>query len=127
MAADHPQHLHTDAVLNISPTLKMSEGTDLTLARVYPHWFLMLQPSPLPEQMHAGQVPFTTLGRALKIPTLAPWGQAGVIAFMFDCLADWHAVETNVVGRIFPCEYFISEETLVEIRPFLNKHPLKIK
>ena len=87
----------------------------------------MLQPTPLPEQMHAGQVPFNTLGRVLKMPILALWGQAGVIASMFDCLADWHAFAANVVGRIFPCGHFIPEETLAEIRPFFGKHPLEIK
>jgi len=63
MAADHPQHVHTVAVLDISPTLKMFERTDMQFAKAYYHWFFMLQPSPEPEQMLAGRVPFNILGR----------------------------------------------------------------
>ncbi len=186
MAADHPQHVRTATVLDISPTLKMFERTDMAFARAYYHWFLMLQPTPLPEQMLAGQVPFYILGRVgreepdlslfseqavseyvrcfadpaaihascedyraagtidlehdrtdraagrvLKMPLLALWGQAGVIASMFDCLADWREVAANVVGRALPCGHFIPEEapqeTLAEIGAFLRKHPLETK
>lgn len=186
MAADHPQHVHTATVLDISPTLKMFERTDMAFARAYYHWFFMLQPSPLPEQMLAGRVPHYILGRVgreepdlslfseqavseyvrcfadpaaihascedyraagtidlehdrtdraagrvLKMPLLALWGQTGVVASMFDCLADWREVAANVVGRALPCGHFIPEEapqeTLAEIGAFLRMHPLETK
>ena len=63
LAVDHPQRVHTLSVLDISPTLKMFERTDMAFARAYYHWFLMLQPPPLPEEMLAGRVPFNILGR----------------------------------------------------------------
>jgi haloacetate dehalogenase len=63
LAADHGPRVHTLTVLDISPTLKMFESTNMAFARAYYHWFLMLQPSPLPERMLAGQVPFNILGR----------------------------------------------------------------
>ena len=144
----------------------------------------MLQPSPLPEQMLAGQVPFYILGRVgrkepdlspfseqavseyvrcfadsaaihascedyraagtidlehdrtdraagrvLTMPLLALWGQNGVIASMFDCLADWREVADKVVGKALPCGHFIPEEapqeTLAEISAFLRQHPLE--
>ncbi len=63
MAADHPDKVHTLTVMDISPTLRMFERTDMEFARAYYHWFFMLQPPPLPEQMLAGKVPFNILGR----------------------------------------------------------------
>jgi haloacetate dehalogenase len=62
-AADHPDHVATVTVIDISPTLKMFERTDMAFAKAYYHWFLMLQSPPLPEEMLAGRVPFNILGR----------------------------------------------------------------
>ena len=66
LAIDHADRVHTLSVLDISPTLKMFESCDMTLARAYYHWYLMLQPPPLPEQLLAGKVPLYILeiGRA---------------------------------------------------------------
>lgn len=184
LAADHPQRVHTLAVLDISPTLKMFESTDMDFAKAYYHWFLMLQPPPLPEQMLAGRVPFNILGRVgreepdlskfdenavreyvrcfadpaaihascedyraagsidlehdradraagrkLRVPLLTLWGGEGVIARMFDCLADWREVAQDVSGRALPCGHFVPEEapeeTLAEIQAFLRRHPLE--
>ena len=63
LAIDHADRVHTLTVLDISPTLKMFESCDMTLARAYYHWYLMLQPPPLPEQLLAGNVPLYILGR----------------------------------------------------------------
>lgn len=184
LAADHPRRVHTLAVLDISPTLKMFESTNLAFATAYYHWFLMLQPPPLPEQMLAGRVPFNILGRVgraepdlsrfseqavreyircfadpaaihascedyraagtidlehdradraggrkLPMPVLALWGSEGVIARLFDCLADWREVAADVSGRALPCGHFVPEEapaeTLAEITAFLRRHPLE--
>jgi haloacetate dehalogenase len=38
-------------VLDIAPTLDMYEATDMDFARAYFHWFLLIQPAPLPEIM----------------------------------------------------------------------------
>lgn len=184
LAADHPRRVHTLAVLDISPTLKMFESTNLAFATAYYHWFLMLQPPPLPEQMLAGRVPFNILGRVgreepdlgkfddeavreyvrcfadpaaihascedyraagtidlehdradraagrkLRMPVLALWGDEGVVARLFDCLADWREVAEDVSGRALPCGHFVPEEapaeTLAEITAFLRRHPLE--
>ena len=63
LARDHGKRVQTLTVLDISPTLKMFENTNLAFATAYDHWFRRLQPAPLPEKMLQGIVPFNILGR----------------------------------------------------------------
>ena len=63
LARDHAARVRTLTVLDISPTLKMYESTDMAFARAYYHWFFLIQPAPLPEKLLAGQVPYYILGR----------------------------------------------------------------
>jgi haloacetate dehalogenase len=63
LTRDNEASVRTLTVLDVSPTLKMFESTNLAFATAYYHWFMMLQPPPLPENMLAGQVPFNILGR----------------------------------------------------------------
>lgn len=51
LAADHPDAVARVAVLDISPTLAMYERTDMAFARAYWHWFFLIQPAPIPEQL----------------------------------------------------------------------------
>lgn len=182
LAADHAERVQTLTVLDISPTLKMFERTDMAFAKAYYHWFLMLQPSPQPEEMLAGRVPFNILGRVgrdqpdlskfadeavaeyvrcfgdpaaihascedyraagtidlehdradrgrkLQMPVLALWGAQGVIASLFDCLADWREVAADVTGHALDCGHFVPEEapeaTLAQIEQFLLLHPMR--
>ena len=182
LAADHAERVQTLTVLDISPTLKMFERTDMAFAKAYYHWFLMLQPPPLPEEMLAGRVPFNVLGRVgrdqpdlskfageavaeyvrcfddpaaihascedyraagsidlehdradrgrkLQMPVLALWGAQGVIASLFDCLADWREVAADVEGHALDCGHFVPEEapeaTLAQIEQFLLRHPMR--
>ena len=39
------------------------------------------------------------LARKIRMPLLALWGRQGVIEALFDCLADWREVATDVRGR----------------------------
>jgi haloacetate dehalogenase len=54
LALDHAQRLQRLCVLDIAPTLDMYAATDMEFARAYYHWFHLIQPSPLPETMIAG-------------------------------------------------------------------------
>lgn len=53
LARDHGERVRSLAVLDISPTLKMYESTSMAFARAYYHWFLFIQPEPVPEKMVA--------------------------------------------------------------------------
>ena len=68
MARDHGNRVRTLTVLDISPTLRMYEATDLAFARAYYHWFFLIQPPPLPETLLAGHVPSYILGRIGRGP-----------------------------------------------------------
>jgi haloacetate dehalogenase len=60
--------------------------------------------------------------KKLAIPLLALWGRQGVIEALFDCLADWREVATDVRGRALQCGHFIPEEKpddlVAELRRF---------
>jgi haloacetate dehalogenase len=51
MALDHPDRVKKLAVLDISPTLKMYQQTDMVFATAYYHWFFLIQPAPIPETL----------------------------------------------------------------------------
>ena len=181
LARDHGKRVRTLTVLDISPTLKMYQSTDMKFARAYYHWFFLIQKAPLPEKLLAGRVPSYILGRLgrgrsglkhfskqalaeyvrafknprtihatcedyrasasidlvhdkqdqrrkIRMPLLAIWGQHGVINALFDCLADWREVASDVRGRALACGHFIPEEKpkelLAELRRFLGTYPV---
>ena len=64
LALDHPQCVSRLALIDIAPTLDMYAATDMHFARAYYHWFLLIQPAPLPERLLAGD-PTYFLHRAL--------------------------------------------------------------
>lgn len=63
-------------------------------------------------------------GVRVRCPMLVVWGERGVVAKMFDPLADWTAkCSATVIGRKLPAGHFIPEEVpgalLAELEPFL--------
>lgn len=179
LARDYGNRVKTLTVMDISPTLKMYESTDMAFATAYYHWFFLIQKPPLPEKMIAAMGPKYILGRIgrgkggiklfdkralaeyvrcfrdprtvhatcedyraaatidldhdrkdlrrkIRMPVLALWGKQGVVERMFDCLADWREVATNVTGRSIDCGHFLPEEkpaeVLRELRKFLARY-----
>ena len=172
LARDHGKRVRTLTVLDISPTLKMYESTNMQFAKAYYHWFFLIQEAPLPEKMLKGVGPgyiLMRLGRGksgikvfdkralaeyqrcfdphstcedyraaatidlvhdrksrgkIAMPVLALWGRQGVIAALFNCLADWREVAADVRGRALQCGHFIPEEKpkelVEELRGFLK-------
>ena len=51
MALDHPERVEKLAVLDIAPTHIMYTTADMEFARVYYHWFFLIQPYDLPEKL----------------------------------------------------------------------------
>jgi len=51
LALDHADAVTRLVVLDIAPTLAMYEQTTETFARAYWHWFVLIQPAPLPERL----------------------------------------------------------------------------
>ncbi len=82
MALDHPSRVRSMAVLDIAPTRHMYERTDFAFARAYYHWFFLIQPEPLPEQLIGADPLFFlryTLGR----------GSAGLRPFSAEAMAEY--------------------------------------
>ena len=51
LGLDHPDCIEAMALLDIAPTREMYAGTTWDFARAYWHWFFLIQPHPLPEQI----------------------------------------------------------------------------
>ena len=51
LARDHGGRVRSLAVLDISPTLRVLENTDMAMARAFYHWFFLIQSAPMPERM----------------------------------------------------------------------------
>jgi haloacetate dehalogenase len=64
------------------------------------------------------------LKRKLAIPVLTLWARHSPVGALFDCLADWKEVATDVRGRVLNCGHFIPEERpqelLGELRRFFR-------
>ena len=58
LALDHPQQLSRLTLIDIAPTLDMYDATDKAFASAYYHWFLLIQPAPLPERLLSGDPKF---------------------------------------------------------------------
>ncbi|HYG55419.1 MAG TPA: alpha/beta hydrolase [Burkholderiales bacterium] len=61
----------------------------------------------------------------ITMPVLALWARHSPVGALFDCLADWREVATDVRGREINCGHFIPEEAprilLAELRRFLKE------
>jgi haloacetate dehalogenase len=54
LAVDHPDAVQKLMLLDIAPTLAMYEQTSMDFAQSYWWWFFLIQPSPFPETLIAG-------------------------------------------------------------------------
>lgn len=58
LALDHPQAVRSLMLLDISPTSTMYAQTDKAFASAYFHWFMLIQPKPLPETLVGNSASF---------------------------------------------------------------------
>jgi haloacetate dehalogenase len=83
LALDYPHKVKKLCVIDIAPTLDMYNATDMAFARAYYHWFHLIQPSPLPENMiHSDWKNYLHA-------KLGGWGSAGVGYIEPEALAEY--------------------------------------
>jgi haloacetate dehalogenase len=68
LARDHGSRVLSLTVLDISPTMRVFENTDMALARAFYHWFFLIQPAPMPERMIGSMRRDYLLGRIGRGP-----------------------------------------------------------
>ena len=68
LARDHGSRVRSLAVLDISPTLRVFQNTDMALARAFYHWFFLIQAAPMPERMIGSMPREYLLGRIGRGP-----------------------------------------------------------
>jgi haloacetate dehalogenase len=60
--------------------------------------------------------------KRVACPLLVLWGAKGVVARLFDPIADWKSVADDVRGKVLPCGHYLAEEvpdlTLAELSAF---------
>jgi haloacetate dehalogenase len=83
LAVDHPERVEKLCVIDIAPTLDMYNATDMAFARAYYHWFHLIQPTPLPERMIAGDT------RLYLHTKLGGWGAKGMGHIEPEALAQY--------------------------------------
>ena len=98
LALDQPEAVQRLAVIDIAPTLDMYAATSMEFARLYYHWFHLIQPAPLPENMINGDAIGylrTKLGR---------WGGTGLSHIEPEALAEYERCWANPATVHAACE-----------------------
>ena len=88
LARDHGRRVRSLTVLDISPTLKMYQSTNIPFARAYYHWFFLIQPAPLPETMVAAMGVKYILGRIGSGPSKLKRFDRRAVAEYARCFRD---------------------------------------
>ncbi len=83
LALDQPQAVQRLCLIDIAPTLDMYTATDMRFANAYYHWFMLIQPAPLPERLIEGWA------RGFLHATLGGWGSAGLAHLEPQALAEY--------------------------------------
>jgi haloacetate dehalogenase len=89
LALDHPRDVMRLMVLDISPTRTMYERTTKEFARLYYHWFFLIQPAPLPETLIGADPGFYLRTK------LGAWSSSGPSAFDARALSEYHRCFTT--------------------------------
>jgi haloacetate dehalogenase len=88
LALDHAERVQKLCTIDIAPTLDMYEATSMELARAYHHWFLLIQPAPLPEML------ITPNLKAYLHVKLGGWGGSGTGFLAPEAVAEYERCYT---------------------------------
>jgi haloacetate dehalogenase len=105
LARDHGRRVKTLTVLDISPTLKMYQSTNMQFAKAYYHWFFLIQEAPLPERMLEGEAPFYILKRLGR-------GKSGLKHFSREALAEYERAFKDPRAIHATCEDYRAAATI---------------
>lgn len=98
LALDHADAVRALVLLDISPTLTMYERTTMEFARRYYHWFFLIQPAPLPEQLIGAAPSFYLRAK------LGGWGSEGLTLFDERALAEYERCFADPAAIHAMCE-----------------------
>ncbi len=119
LARDHGRRVRSLTVLDISPTLKMYQSTNMQFAKAYWHWFFLIQEAPLPEKMLEGQVPFYILKRLGR-------GKSGLKHFSREAMAEYVRAFADPRTIHSTCEDYRAAATIDLIHDQREKAKLKM-
>jgi haloacetate dehalogenase len=119
LARDHGRRVQSLTVLDISPTLKMYQSTNLQFAKAYWHWFFLIQEAPLPERMLEGQVPFYILKRLGR-------GKSGLKHFSREAMAEYERAFRDPRTIHATCEDYRAAATIDLIHDQREKSKLRM-
>ncbi len=105
LAADHPGAVQRLMLLDIAPTLGMYDNTSDGFARVYWHWFFLIQPSPLPEALIDSDP-------VRYIRSVMGQRHAGLAAFAPEALAEYERCAQIPGTGISICEDYRASATI---------------
>jgi haloacetate dehalogenase len=119
LARDHGRRVRTLTVLDISPTLKMYQSTNMQFAKAYYHWFFLIQEAPLPERMLEGEAPFYILKRLGR-------GKSGVKHFSKEAMAEYVRAFKDPRTIHSTCEDYRAAATIDLVHDQKDKAKLKM-
>jgi haloacetate dehalogenase len=106
LALEHKRAVRALVLLDISPTLTMYERTTMDFARAYYHWFFLIQPAPLPEQLIGAAPEFYLRTK------LGGWGSEGLKLFDPRALAEYERCFADPAAIHAMCEDYRAAATI---------------
>lgn len=106
LALDHPQRVAKLMLIDISPTRTMYEKTSLDFAKLYYHWFFLIQPQPLPEKL-IGADPLFYLRYSL-----GGWGSEGKSFMSPKVIAEYERCFCTAEAIHAACEDYRAAATI---------------
>jgi pimeloyl-ACP methyl ester carboxylesterase len=105
LCVDYPTHVIKAIFLDICPTLAMYSKTDFNFAKIYFHWFFLIQKSPLPETMISQNPKFFA-------EVFMGGRHAGLGTFTPECFAQYMAVLEQPEAVHAMCEDYRASATI---------------